>query len=75
MVGRPIAYEQIGAWELKKRAPNRSTDTFWQHLQEIAKDHQNGVFAGTNDTVLRITGQHPLGLPDFLEANKAAFAR
>ena len=23
---------------------------FWQHLTEIAIDHQNGVFAGTNDS-------------------------
>jgi NAD(P)H dehydrogenase (quinone) len=88
VIGRPLRYEQVDAQEMKKitlgaqeTPENRKLiekvggNTLWQHFQEIAKDHQNGVFAGTNDTVLRITGQHPLGLPDFLEANKAAFAR
>jgi NAD(P)H dehydrogenase (quinone) len=48
------------------------TDTLWQHLQEIAKDHQNGVFAGTNDLVEKIGGQRPIGLPEFLEAHRGA---
>jgi len=46
----------------------------WQHFQEIAKDHQNGVFAGTNDTVEKITGQRPMSLPDFLQANRSVFS-
>jgi uncharacterized protein YbjT (DUF2867 family) len=73
VVGRPIAYEQIDAWELKKLSGNAGTDTLWQHFQEIAKDHQNGVFAGTNDVVQKIGGKRPTGLPEFLQANKSAF--
>jgi uncharacterized protein YbjT (DUF2867 family) len=81
-IGKPLRYEQIDAWEMKKLAtgvpetpenkrflPKIEDDTLWQHFQEIAKDHQNGVFAGTNDTVKRITGQHPISLPDFLQAH------
>ena len=48
------------------------TDTLWQHFEEIAKDHQNGVFAGTNDLVEKIGGQRPIGLPEFPEAHRGA---
>jgi NAD(P)H dehydrogenase (quinone) len=48
------------------------SDTLWQHFEEIAKDHQNGVFAGTNDLVQKIGGKRPMGLPEFLQANKTA---
>jgi NAD(P)H dehydrogenase (quinone) len=78
VVGKPVAYEQIDAWELKKLSGNADTgrtartDTMWQHFEEIAKDHQNGVFAGTNDLVQKIGGKRPMGLPEFLQANKTA---
>jgi uncharacterized protein YbjT (DUF2867 family) len=80
--GKPVRYQQISAWDLKKQATGqsqntenkgqlekRADDTLWQHFQEIAKDHQDGVFAGTNDTVKRITGKRPTSLPDFLQAH------
>jgi NAD(P)H dehydrogenase (quinone) len=78
VVGKPIAYEHIDAWELKKLAENAYTglavpsDTLWQHFEEIAKDHQNGMSAGTNDLVQKIGGKRPMGLPAFLQANKTA---
>jgi uncharacterized protein YbjT (DUF2867 family) len=88
VTGKPLRYEQVDAYEMKKLsagAPETTEnkrflhkiagDTLWQHFQEIAKDHQNGVFAGTNDTVERITGQRPIGLTEFLEAHKSAFGR
>lgn len=78
VVGKPVAYEQIDAWELKKLSANfysgltAPSDTMWQLFEEIAKDHQNGVFAGTNDLVQKIGGRRPMGLPEFLQANKTA---
>ena len=87
-IGKPLHYEQVDAWQMKKLAtgvpetPENKRflqkiegDTLWQHFQEIAKDHQNGVFAGTDDTVKRITGQHPISLPDFLQAHVSVFTR
>jgi uncharacterized protein YbjT (DUF2867 family) len=81
-IDKPLKYEQVDAWDLKKlatmpaanegQAGRREHDTLWQHFQEIAKDHQNGVFAGTNDVVERITGQPPMGLPEFLHVHKKA---
>ncbi len=84
VIGRPLGYEQVDAWTLKKltaNIPRRNyqgreqvvTDTLWQHFEEIAKDHQNGVFAGTNDLVKKIGGQRPIGLPEYLEAHRSAF--
>src|SRR6201987_293912 len=83
VIGKPLGYEQVDAWTLKKLAADRPrrnyqgrvqvvTDTLWQHFAEIAKDHQNGVFAGTNDLVEKIGGQRPIGLPEFLEAHRGA---
>lgn len=74
-VGKPLAYEQIDARDLKKLSENARagrSDTLWQHFEEIAKDHQNGVFAGTNDLVQKIGGKRPMGLPEFLQAHKTA---
>jgi uncharacterized protein YbjT (DUF2867 family) len=77
-IGKPLKYQQITAWDLKDRSKGiatkssnekRADDTLWQHFEEIAKDHQNGVFAGTDDTVQRITGQPPASLQEFLHAH------
>lgn len=89
VIGKPLAYEQTDAWELKRLAgrsdaiPENSrnrqqrrdhyTDTLWQHFQEIAKDHQNGVFAGTNDLVQRIGGRSPTSLQEFLQTHRNSF--
>jgi NAD(P)H dehydrogenase (quinone) len=89
VIGKPLAYEQIDAWELKqlvarsRAVPENSgssnrgrypfTDTLWQHFQEIAKDHQNGVFAGSNDLVRQIGGKSPTSFQQFLQTHRNAF--
>jgi NAD(P)H dehydrogenase (quinone) len=79
VIGKPVGYEQVDAWTLKRLAANsprttHHTNTLWQHFAEIAKDHQNGVFAGTNDLIEKIGGQRPIGLPEFLKAHSSAFS-
>ena len=61
VVGKPLRYQQIEASDLQQRSTG------------IAKNpgHQNDVFAGTDDTVERITGQPPVSLPDFLQAHRS----
>jgi uncharacterized protein YbjT (DUF2867 family) len=44
-----------------------------QHLREVAIDHQNGIFAGTNDNVEKLGGRPPMGLEAFITKNRAAF--
>lgn len=45
-----------------------------QHLHEVAVDHTNGIFEGTNDYVLEIGGKPPLSVEQFLEKHKQRFA-
>jgi hypothetical protein len=53
----------------------RTGDSFLiQHLREVAIDHQNGLFAGTNDVVDKIGGRPPLTLEDFIEKHRESFA-
>jgi NAD(P)H dehydrogenase (quinone) len=74
VIGKPVDYEQVDVWTLNRLAANRQyTDTLWQPFAEIVKDHQNGVFAGTNDLVEKIGRRRPIGLPEFLEAHRSAF--
>jgi NAD(P)H dehydrogenase (quinone) len=44
-----------------------------QHLREVAIDHANGVFAGTNDLVEEIGGRPPLTVQAFVAKHRDAF--
>src|SRR6266700_4300132 len=44
-----------------------------QHLREVAIDHQNGIFAGTNDLIEKIGGHPPMTLEEFINKHRAAF--
>lgn len=60
--------------EFNSSKPKQPGDSFTvQHLREVAIDHDNGVFQGTNDIVERIGGQPPTTLEQFIEQNRAAF--
>jgi hypothetical protein len=45
-----------------------------QHLVEVAQNYREGIFAGTNDVVERVTGTPALSVPAFIEQNRKAFA-
>jgi hypothetical protein len=45
-----------------------------QHLREVAIDHTDGVFAGTNDLVEKIGGRPPLTVEAFVAKHRDAFA-
>jgi NAD(P)H dehydrogenase (quinone) len=44
-----------------------------QHFIEVAIDYQNGIFAGTNDVIEKITGHAPQTIEAFLADNRSAF--
>jgi uncharacterized protein YbjT (DUF2867 family) len=44
-----------------------------QHLLGVAIDYRNGVFAGTNDLVEKITGTGPLDVESFVSQNRVFF--
>lgn len=73
LLERPIRYEQVNVPTLKALAKEQGKefgDFFWQHLAEIAIDHQDGVFAGTNDIVERIGGRPPMTISEFVEKHR-----
>ena len=48
-------------------------DFLFQHLREVVIDHQNGIFAGTNDLVEKIGGRPPMTLEEFITKHRKAF--
>ena len=78
VLGRPVEYRQIGFDEFRRdmEAGLRKTagnDFLFQHLSEVVIDHQNGIFAGTNDLVEKLGGRPPMTLEAFIEKHRAAF--
>jgi NAD(P)H dehydrogenase (quinone) len=60
--------------EFDQPQERRIGDSFLiQHLREIAIDHQNGIFAGTNDLVEKIGGRPPMTLEEFITKHRKAF--
>lgn len=45
-----------------------------QHLHEVAIDHSNGIFAGTNNYIAEIGGRPPMTVEEFVSRNREAFA-
>jgi hypothetical protein len=41
--------------------------------RDVAIDHHNGIFAGTNDAITTIGGRPPMTLEEFVEKHRAAF--
>jgi NAD(P)H dehydrogenase (quinone) len=75
VLGREIAYQSmpVEKWaDVVDRVKGR--EFLIQHLREVALDHTNGVFAGTNDLVERIGGRPPLTVEAFVAKHRDAFA-
>jgi hypothetical protein len=45
-----------------------------QHLCEVAMDYRNGIFAGTDDIIERVTGEPPMTVQTFISSHKDAFS-
>jgi len=58
-----------------ERAAKRAAGNpfLFQHLREVAIDHQNGIFAGTSDNVEKLGGRPPMTLEAFITKNRAVF--
>jgi NAD(P)H dehydrogenase (quinone) len=60
--------------EFEQPQERRTGDSFLiQHLREVAIDHQDGIFAGTNDLVEKIGGRPPMTLEEFITKHRKAF--
>lgn len=43
-------------------------------MAEVAQDCRDGLFAGTNDVIERITGEPPMTVQTFVSRHRQAFA-
>jgi len=54
------------------KASTKGNDFLFQHLREVAIDHQNGIFEGTNDLVEKLGGRPPMTLEAFITKHRRA---
>jgi uncharacterized protein YbjT (DUF2867 family) len=79
VLGKDVQYKQVDFEEFSRtlhasgKNAGRENSFLLQHLREVAIDHQNGIFAGTNDLVEKIGGRPPMTLDAFIETHRAAF--
>lgn len=74
VIGRNVVYAPSTLPEYRELLKKYDVTEFMiQHFEEVAVDYQNGVFAGTNDVIARITGSPPQTLEEFLITNRHAF--
>ncbi len=79
VLGKDVRYKQVDFEEFSKilqgggKNAGRENSFLFQHLKEVAIDHQNGVFEGTNDLVEKLGGRPPMTLEAFITKNRRAF--
>jgi uncharacterized protein YbjT (DUF2867 family) len=79
VLGKDVQYKQVDFEEFSRalqasgKNAGRENSFLFQHLREVAIDHQNGIFAGTNDLVEKLGGRTPMTLEAFIEKHRAAF--
>ena len=79
VLGKRVEYKQVDFEEFQTtlqgvgKASTKGNDFLFQHLREVAIDHQNGIFEGTNDLVEKLGGQPPLTLEAFITKHRKAF--
>ncbi|MGY3484773.1 NAD(P)H dehydrogenase (quinone) [Bradyrhizobium sp. USDA 4011] len=76
VLGAKIAFAPISIDEFRQRMENvyKFHPFLVQHLVEVAQNYKEGIFAGTNDAVEKITGEPALSVAEFVARNKKAFA-
>ena len=71
---RPAQNTAVAMYGDKGAVTSGSAKTFlMQHLHEVAIDHSNGVFAGTNNYIVEIGGRQPITVEEFVNKNREAF--
>jgi uncharacterized protein YbjT (DUF2867 family) len=82
VLGKSVEYKQVDFEEFKTtlQAGGKASakgrfgnDFLFQHLREVAIDHQNGIFEGTNDLVEKLGGRPPMTLEAFITKHRTAF--
>ena len=71
VLGRPVDYEPITIDAYRKRLEDAGVmpPFLIQHLCAVAQDYQDGIFAGTDDVIGRVTGKPPMTVQEFVTAH------
>ncbi|MGA1831277.1 NmrA family NAD(P)-binding protein [Rhizobium wenxiniae] len=72
-LGKEVRYEKITATQWAREVTGQDTPFLAQHLDEVSIDHNDGVFAGTNDVIETIGGRSPMTVAQFVEKHRAVF--
>lgn len=79
VLGKDVEYKQVDFEEFSRalqasgKNAGRENSFLFQHLREVAIDHQNGIFAGTNDLVEKIGGRPAMTLEEFITKHRKGF--
>jgi NAD(P)H dehydrogenase (quinone) len=75
VLGAKIAYAPTSIEEFRQKMEQlyKFPPFLVQHLVEVAQNYRDGIFAGTNDNVEKITGTSALSVPAFVEKYRSAF--
>src|ERR1700675_2994626 len=79
VLGKSVEYKQVDfeefqtTLEARGKASAKGNDFLFQHLREVAIDHQNGIFEGTNDLVEKLAGRPPMTLEAFITKHRRTF--
>jgi NAD(P)H dehydrogenase (quinone) len=76
VLGAKITYAPTSIEEFKQKMEQlyKFPPFLAQHLVEVAQNYRDGLFAGTNDNVEKITGTPALSVPAFIRKYRSAFA-
>lgn len=73
-LGKAIAYRPQTIAQYRQRLEAMGLPQFIiQHFCAIAVDYQNGIFAGEDEIIAKLTGQPPMSVEDFVAAHREAF--
>lgn len=73
VLGRRIKYEQVTSEKFLAACFATPIPHLAQHLHEVAIDHHNGIFAGTNNVIQEIGGRQPMTVEQFVTKHRDAF--
>jgi uncharacterized protein YbjT (DUF2867 family) len=76
VLGQTIEYAPTSIEAFKDKMENlyKFPPFLTQHLVEVAQNYRDGIFAGTNDNVEKITGTPALSVAAFIEKYRSVFA-
>jgi NAD(P)H dehydrogenase (quinone) len=77
VLGWPVAYEPISIDAYRERLESAGVmpPFLIQHLCAVAQDYQDGIFAGADEVIGKVTGKQPMTVEEFVASHIDLFER